>query len=145
MMLEAWYSPDAIKFTRRQVIFLLSILPSIREGYWPPDPRRSDTGYCEVPVRQKQRFYKAYRENIISVAAELEMRLEKTGLDGLLAKAVYCWGDSYPSLAKHLGCPDDDVSRRVEDALRYICGIKRKRYPYRHYIMTQKLPILRGS
>ena len=139
MIPEIWYSPDAIRFSRRQVRWLLSLLPSIREGYWPA--KGNETGYDNTPMRQKHRYYKAKKENIISIAAELEIRLERTGLDGLLVKAIYCWDDSYSSLAKHLHCSEDAIDRRVDDAMRYVCGKRRKGRGYKQYLNHRKSAI----
>jgi len=73
------------------------------------------------------------------MAAEVEYRLEKCGLDGLLLEAIEGWGKSEQSLAKYLGIPTWSVRKRAKNALRYISGWGRKKQSYKERISHEKV------
>jgi hypothetical protein len=121
---EQWWAPAEIRYTTDQVKWLVSILPSLREGHWPPNPR--ETGYVDRSIISKQWQRHAPFEMACMIAGELDARLKACGKDGLLVRAVYCWGEDYQSL----GMRDEELSWRCGRCLAYISGVKRKTTQY---------------
>lgn len=112
-MLDEWYSPKEITFTRDQVLWILRHLEMMREGNYPPEP---SSGYTE-PLGKKRTRRGAYFETPCVIVAEVDWRLERTGIDGKLllaeVKAEYTY-----------------FSQEAWTALNYISGWKRKKTPY---------------
>jgi hypothetical protein len=125
---ELWWPPREISFKARQVKWLISVLPVLREGLWPPCPRES--GYLNAAPRRMPPRVHAPFETAALVAAELDVRIRSCGMDGWLVKAVYGWGENYVSL----GLSDKELFRRVMRCLKYITGWKRKRVSYRDFV-----------
>lgn len=126
-----WWPPKEITFRRRQMLFLIKNLPELREGYWPANPAGS--GYIDMPIVKKGGTgrHRAYFETPASTAAEVEVRLEKCGIDGLILLAIECWGESEESLAKYFRMPVWSIRKRAKNALRYISGWERKKQSYK--------------
>jgi len=130
---KEWYRANEIKFTRQQVIWIIENLHLLREGIYPPDPR--DSGYTEAPHTRKGRASRsAPFERACDIAAEIEVRLRQTGLDGFLLEAVHCWGKDEAELAAVLGMRLETVFKRANNALRYIAGWRRKAYGYKEFV-----------
>ncbi len=104
---------------------MLNNVSLLREGEWPPEPK--DSGYIDSPISKRAVKGEAPFIKPASVIAELDIRLENTRTDGLMLEAHYGWGKSSESLAKHLRITEGDVSRRMESALSFITGWKRKK------------------
>jgi hypothetical protein len=121
-----WYAPRQIRFCRVQMIWLLSWLPLLREGSWPANPQ--PTGYTETPRVQHSRSLHASFETPCQIAAEVDARLARCGLDRYLLEDCFIWGMSEDELAGKLGIPVEDVSWRITSALNYISGWRRKLY-----------------
>jgi len=117
-----WYSPGEVKFTRRQVLFLIKNLPILREGYWPAEA----SSYIDIPLSKKPGKHKAYFETPIEYAAEIQSRLEKCGLDGLILEAIEGWDKSIPSMGSYLRMPEWVIGRRRRKALGFVAGWRRK-------------------
>lgn len=128
-----WWPPREIAFRRRQMLWLIEHLPELREGYWPANPAGS--GYIDLPIVRKGgvRSHQAPFITAAEYAAEVEARLEKCGIDGLILLAIECWGESEASLGKYLRMPEWSIRKRAKNALRYISGFKRKRRTYREF------------
>jgi len=77
-MTEEWYSPASIKFSRSQIIWIITNLELIEEGGWPPDFKI--TGY--TGSKKGRRFGPAYFEAPLCISAEVKRRLELTKKDG---------------------------------------------------------------
>lgn len=122
-MSNIWWPPRAIIFTREQVIWLFEHLPSIREGRWPPQPSSYDV---ETRV-QRSRSRHAPFETPVAVAAELLIRLENAGQDGAMCKMEFVYGESRASIARHWHTTEERVGRRIERALDYCCGLRRRK------------------
>lgn len=135
----AWWSPGEITFRHRQMLWLIEHLPELREGQWPANPVGS--GYIDLPLvrKGKARSRKAYFEIPTTIVAEVEVRLEKCGIDGLILLATECWGESEQSLAKYLGIPPWSVRKRANNALRYISGWERKNQSYKEFLHHRKV------
>jgi len=117
------YSPGEIKFTRVQVLWLLQNLGSLRDGYWPPEA----SNYTDSLII-KSGGHKAPFVTPIDFAAEIEARLERCGLDGLILEAIECWGKSEASIASYFGTPEWKIFKRYKRALRYVASGPARRW-----------------
>lgn len=132
-----WFSPGEITFRREHMLFLINHLPELRDGFYPPNPK--ETGYVDPKVMTSQMFKGAYFETPAGLAAEVDARLSKCGIDGLMVEARYCWEKSEESLAKCLGLPTPTVFQRIANALRFISGWERKQRSYREFTRHKKV------
>jgi len=119
---KSWYSPREIKFTRQQVLWLIRNLPALREGSWPAEA----SSYTDIPIGKRSGKNKAYFETPAEYAAEVESRLERAGIDGLILEAIECWDKSEQSMASYLRLPAEVIRSRANMALGYISGWRRK-------------------
>lgn len=119
---KVWYSPREIYFNRAQVLWLIKNLPALRAGTWPAEA----SSYIDIPLGKRTGRHKAYFETPAEFAAEIETRLERAGIDGLILEAIECWEKSIPSLAAYLRMPDWVIARRRRKALAFVAGWKRK-------------------
>lgn len=134
-----WYSPGQITFTKHQVIWLLRHLPEIRVGFWPSEHK--ETGYSGKAKGKVG--HAAYFEKPVQVAAELDQRLEMAGIDGLLLEFVYSSeSQDIITLEQHIAnamrLEFGTVERRIETALRYVCGKARKSRDYQDFKRHRK-------
>jgi len=79
-LMDDWYSPGEIRFNREQMMWLIRYLEMLKKGNWPPNPQGS--GYIDAPLSRKTGRKGAYFETPCQFAAEVEMRLKRTGADG---------------------------------------------------------------
>jgi len=126
-----WYSPENVRqYTRRRMVWVIHYLGDIRQGNYPPDPDKRHE--VDIPtLRKGRKYYKANRENIISVAVELMIRLEKTGQDGAMVMLHHGLGIQYESLCKMFSLSYEAVRWRVHKSLKYCEGEERKKRGYR--------------
>lgn len=113
-----WYSPGEIHFNRRQALWLIQNLGSLWAGSWPPEA----SSYVDTNVRKKGVSRRAPFATPIEYAAEIESRLEETGVDGLMLEATQCWGKSEDSISNYFKISNKRVRRRYKRALRYIAS-----------------------
>lgn len=125
---DLWFSPRDIVFNREQVLWLFEHLSIIREGGWPPRP----TSYVEPNV-QKSPSRHAPFETPVAIAAELLVRLENAGQDGAMCKMEFVYGEPVESIARHWHISEYIAGRRINRALNYCCGWKRKRIYYQRW------------
>lgn len=120
-----WYSPGEITFRRNHVLFLLQHLNLLREGSYPPSGK--ETGYTETGTGIKGRQFKpgGKFETAAGLAAELDLRIQKAGQDGIFLEFIY--GSDFPDkqflvahLANALGMETWDIERRIHTALSYV-------------------------
>lgn len=117
---KEWWSPGELRFTVRQVLWILENAGSLREGHWPPDPAPS--GYIDMSAIRKKGGKGAHFIRPIEIIAEIEIRLEKCGVDGLILEAIECWGKSEESMARYFGMPVWSVWKRRKKALGYVAS-----------------------
>ncbi|KKN70418.1 hypothetical protein LCGC14_0431130 [marine sediment metagenome] len=117
----SWWSYGSIYFTLAQVKWLLEHLNELREGRWPPEHKVS--GYTGSPKRVIRKEGSFVRPAII--AAEMDVRLSKTGNDGLLLEARYN-GTEDSELCSEFNLTQEDLDRRITKALKYITGEHRR-------------------
>lgn len=123
ILVEDYYSPHDITFSRDQVYWLLSWLELLREGRWPPN----FTGYSQAPLTQHSRNLHAPFEIPVQYASEIDSRLERTGVDGKLLLAEIQLGKTIVELQPE--------SRR---ALNYCSGYRRRRMDYRTWCRQRR-------
>jgi len=138
---KEWYSPHSIKFSKAEVKWLISILPLLRSGFYPPNPKES--GYTDSKIYSKRVFRGAKFETPVLLATELDMRLERCGQDGLLLEFLYSQdpADELQVIQHIAGCLNTDiweVNRRIGRALRYVCGRNFKNSTYKEFISRRK-------
>jgi len=137
MLKDAWFSPKAITFNREQILWLISVLPILRGGEYPPEPIDS-SGYTDAPLGKKGKLRKAYFETPTGLAAEVDIRIEKAGIDGGLLEAVY--GAEFQdkaSIMRHwaniLRAEAKTIDQCCRRALAYITGWQRKPCNYSEF------------
>ena len=113
-MTKDYYLPSEIHFTLDSCLWLIRNLVILRSGEWPPEPLHIDLLHKVGD--------KAYFETPIQYAAEIELRMERCGVDGLILEAIECWGKTDASLAAYFGFPEWSVRKRRAKALRYVAS-----------------------
>ena len=117
---KEFYSPGEIRFTVKQTLWVLQNLDSLREGVWPPD-------FLEVMGRGRGPR-RAPFETPIFYAAEIQLRMEKCGIDGLILMAIECWGMTIDSLAAYFQMPEWSIWKRRKRALGYVASGPSRRW-----------------
>lgn len=137
-----WVAPGAVHYSLEHVEWLLPQLRSLREGNYPPEPK--DSGYVDVQQRITER---APFEIVCQVAAEIDIRLARTGLDRYLVEEEYCKGLSELEIAQMLHMDDFEVYKRIRSAVSYIASGpiprwiatgKRKGVSYREWVNNRR-------
>lgn len=143
------------------IIFVLRNLVMILLGVWPTRPKpdgTDDEAYTASPgefpsgagsygVAVKDNtiaFSLSASETAINIAFEVEKRIDMTGRDGRFARAIYTQGISYWKLAKwesknkwgyipnvERANKAIEIQDRVERAVEWASGKKRKTKPYK--------------
>jgi hypothetical protein len=136
-----WYRASEIKFTQRQVIWILENLTLFREGMYPSNP--GSGGYTDTPYTRGRKAGARHApfEHACDIAAEVEVRLKRTGLDGFLLEAIHCWGKDETEMAGVMGMNLTAVFKRTDNALRYIAGWRRKPYSYKEFVGHKKVRV----
>jgi len=119
-----FYPPREIYFTIDTSLWLIQNLGILGEGHWPPDT----SSYIDPGIINKTSSGKAPFVTPIEFAAEIEARLEKCGVDGLILEAIECWGKSEESMSKYLCMPLWSIRRRYKTALYYISSGPARRW-----------------
>ena len=119
-----WFSPGAVKFTRRQVLWLVQNLGSLREGRWPPEA----SSYIDIPTGKRNVSRRAPFSTPIEYAAEITDRAEKCGEDGLILIAIECWGETLQSMSRYLKRPEWSINKRRKRALAYVASGPARRW-----------------
>ena len=117
MTQKDWYSPGEIRFTTRQVLWLIQNLGSLQIGHYPPEASNYiDTG------GSKGTRHQAPFETAAGYYIEITERLERCGQDGLILEALESWGKSDESMAKYLKIPVWSIRKRMKSALGYMAS-----------------------
>jgi len=113
-----WVAPGAVYFNLEQVEWLLPQLERLREGLYTPEP---SGGYIDIQQRITER---APYELVCQIAAEIDLRLVRTGLDRYLVEDKYCKGLSELEIAKNLYMDEFEVYKRIRSVVTYIASGK---------------------
>lgn len=135
----SWWNPQEIVFIPKQVLWLLPLLPLLRSGGYPPNPK--ETGYIDEPItrRRKRAKKRGYFTIPVELASELDARLERVGQDGILLEFIYsAESEDKLSLKSHIAIAlrtdINSIDRRCRRALSFVSGWKRKGFSYREYV-----------
>ncbi len=127
-----YYKPNEIHFSREQIEWLIPLLPLLRNGVYPRDPK--ETGFYDTPVGKRQIKAKAGFISAAEIAAELDFRLQMCNSDGLFLEMVYSQPDDKVFVMQHIASAlkvdINIIDRDIERALRYISGYRRKSRSY---------------
>lgn len=126
-----WYEPGDIRFCPNQMVWLMGNLNILGEGQWPPDPN-GDSGNRRSNSKQ------APFETPACFHAEITLRLNRCGKDGILAYQHWGEGTDEITLSELMGIPDYKVRRRLRRVLAYISGWKRKTRSYDEFVQHRK-------
>lgn len=138
MTKKDWYSPHAVsRFTKAQVKWLIPLLPILRGGSFPPNPKES--GYTEEGIKSRQFKPGARFELAAGIAAELDIRIQRVGLDGLLLEMLYTNDPDDETIiiqhiAQALNLETEEVTQRIRNALYFVSGQDRKSVSFSKYI-----------
>jgi len=108
---------------------LIRHLGGLREGSWPPDA----SSYIDAHIGKRSVSSKAPYITAVEYAAEIEVRLEKCGIDGLILLAMECWDMSEEVMSKYFKAPVWSIGKRYKRALRYVAS-----GPARRWMNTRK-------
>jgi hypothetical protein len=122
-MIDVYYKPSDIHFSREQMFWLISVLPYLEEGSWPINPH--ETGYTEAEnTGRVNTSAHAPFEGPAQIYAEVTYRLALTGKDG---KMLY-WEIQQGKVEEYVGlCPSS------KQALNFVSGWRRRKTDYRHW------------
>lgn len=126
-----WYSPGEIHFSIKTALWLIQNLGILRGGHWPPEA----SNYIDIPLGKKTGKHRAYFETPILYATEIQSRMEKCGIDGLILEAIECWDKSVASLASYFRMPEWSIRKRRKTALGYVASGPARRW---HHIKKRK-------
>lgn len=133
-MVEVWFSFGEIKFTTPQILWLIENLETLKEGNWPTEPR--ETGYVGGSGNANQQYHAEF-ENPSMMAAEIDVRLDACDQDGYrdgtLTRRVVADRWDIWSLAILMRIDHRQLQNRINRALRYISGRRRRPYTYHDF------------
>lgn len=140
-MTDRWYPPSKIKYTASQVKWLIPILPMLREGEYPPEP--VETGYIDLKISGKGGVKHSPFERAVLIATELDIRLEKAGIAGIILELKYSGDNSNDiymnqHIANMLDMGVDRVIYLSKKGMSYICGKHRKSGTFDEYNWHKK-------
>jgi len=112
-----WVAPGAVRYDREDIDLLLPCLLEMREGAYPAEP---SGGYVEGNRAGVSSH--AFYEAACQVAAEIDSRLARCGLDRYLVEDSLCRGIEAEDLAPRLDMAPWEVRRRINSAVSYIAS-----------------------
>ena len=132
-MIEEYYKPSEIRYTREQIMWLLRNV--LFQDTWPSD-HRAETGYTGGQF--KSHGHHANFETIKMITAELSARMKLCGAAGMYLEYLTCMDfDDYDSmcarLAGYFGTTPREVSYQANLALRFCCRRKRKLVTFKYF------------
>jgi len=121
-----WFNPSDIRFCPYQVRWILDNVESLGMGRWPMEPKIS--GYIDRPGNRRIKS-EAHFVVPVGVLAEVHKRLSFCGQDGAL---VRCLSQSVDIdvLKDLVHLSDNQINNRVNRAIRYASGWRRRRLSY---------------
>jgi len=114
--------------SKRMILWLIKHLPLLQEGVYPPDAKMLKEF---PPLVKKGGSGKAPFVEPILWAVEVERRLLRTHLDGLILLCIECFDVSEASLAGYLNTTKENIRRRADEALKYVAGYSMKKRDYK--------------
>jgi len=126
-MEEEFYAPYQIRFTTSQIVWLLRYLDLLKDGRWPP-------GEPDDIITRRGVEGRSYFEIPVTIAAEIDIRLEKTGDDGFILKDRFCFEQDKRTLSRKYHLSVEDIEMRIRRGLRFMSGEARKKITYQEFI-----------
>ena len=117
------YSPGEIRFTVQQALWLIRNLAELRLGYWPADA----SNYIDIPGTRSG-LRRAPFETPIGYAVEIQARLERCGIDGVILEAMESWNKSPESMSQYLNIPEWSIRKKRKSALGYVASGPARRW-----------------
>ncbi len=116
---KEFYSWGDVRWCPFQCLWIIEHLDIILLGSWPPSSDGST--YIDSPLSKRAAKGEASFVKPVIIAAEIEYRLRRTGVDGKLLVAEVQGGKTF------------ELSKESQDALMYIKGWRRKRLTYQNW------------
>lgn len=137
MKKKDWYSPHSIRYTKPQVRWLLPHLALLRSGVWPRNPK--ETGYTDPAISKAPLKAGAKFELPTIIAAELDVRIQAAGVDGLMMEFLYAFEPDdelfvIEHMAQCLNLSRREATQRIRNALYFVSGADRKKSSYKDFI-----------
>jgi hypothetical protein len=118
-------------------------LEELRSGHWVSDHK--ETGYTGTKGRPKSAS--TYFATSAGIVGELEFRLERAGIDGLMLEVLY--GFEFADMrhvANCLNVEERAIQKRAETALAYVSGWHRKKQSYKSYCYnSRRYKLMKGG
>jgi len=111
-----WFEPSEIKYNHKHVVFILEYINILRDGKYPQNPQQ--TGYQNAGWRSSINTRAAFITPA-EIAAEVDRRLLRCGLDWYLVNDYYGNGLKIEDIAKMHHLDEDDVWTRIQRAIAY--------------------------
>jgi len=105
-------------------------METLEEGRWPIEP--VDSGYYESGGDYHV-APRAYFEIPVGIAADVNLRLDKCGDDGLLVRQVRIERWDEIKLARLMHIPIDVMDQRIKQVIWYCSGVRSRRLTYDEY------------
>ena len=139
-MRDRWYSYNGFKFTKDQIKWALANIQTLRNGQWPPSHKAS--GYIDG-AHSKRVSHEGSFVKAAMIAAELDLRIQKAGADGLMAEFLYAFEPEdelfvIEHMAQCLNLERKEVYQRIRDALYFVSGEHRKKTTYSQYLKDNR-------
>lgn len=137
MNTKDWYSPHSVwRFTKAQVKWAIPYLPLLRAGSYPRNPK--ETGYTSTGGKPQYKSGAKF-EMAAGIAAELDLRIQRAGADGLMLEFLYAFEPEdelfvIEHMAQCLNLERREVYQRIRNALYFVSGEKRKAGSYSQYV-----------
>ncbi|TET43040.1 MAG: hypothetical protein E3J60_01220 [Dehalococcoidia bacterium] len=138
MKKKDWYSPGAVeaRYSKPQIKWLMPHLSLLRSGVYPRSTR--ETGYTDPAISKAPIKAAASFEVSARIAAELDIRIQAAGVDGLMMEFLYAFEPDdeifvTEHIAQCLNLGRQDVFHRIQNALGYVSGNSRKITSYKQY------------
>ncbi len=136
-MIDPYWRPNQIRFTKPQVKWLLGFIDDLRNGDYLRDP--TETGYVDPATKQRHVSGKAKFLKAADIAAELDKRITNAKLDGLLMEFYYSADVEdllfrAEHIAQCLAMPVSEVTKRIRNALFFVSGQRRKAGSYDAFV-----------
>ena len=139
MKKKDWYSPGAIeaRYSKPQIKWLMPHLSLLRSGVYPRATKETgytDAGISKAPIKAVAKFEVPAR-----IAAELDGRIQRAGVDGLMMEFLYAFEPDdeifvIEHMAQCLNLSRREVTQRIRNALYFVSGVDRKATSYDKYV-----------
>ena len=114
-----WFEPGEIRYRYDHVVWVLEHINTLRDGRYPPNPQQ--TGYQNAGWRSSINTRAAFITPA-EIAAEVDRRLLRCGLDWYLVNDYYGNGLKIEDIAELHHLDYEDVWNRIQRAIAYVAS-----------------------